>query len=196
MDFQSQIIPGHTGCGVDYHIKYGRTMRTRGFQLILITCQVNKYPSDSRAPGEQEEAQAVNQPWMRMRGGAVLVLQAQAHRGEAQRRKGRALGTRHVVPNVLTSQLSLADMTAEFHLPQSVLKTSSLHAYTDFSLLGWTKSRPRNCLRAFWSCCVTTTCCQVGGPTGMGCPWTDPGAQQGAGKRMVLSFVSEKPRKG
>lgn len=146
-------------------------MRTRGFQLILITCQVNKYPSASRAPGEQEEAQAVNQPWRRMRGGTVLVFQAQAPRGEAQRRKGKELGTRHVVPNVLISQLSLADKTEEIRFGliffQFVLKTSSLHAYTDFSLLGWTKSHPKNSLRAFWS-------------------W----------KRMVLSFVSEKPRKG
>lgn len=48
-----------------------------------------------------------------MRGGTVLVFQAQAPRGEAQRRKGKELGTRHVVPNVLTSQLSLADKTEE-----------------------------------------------------------------------------------
>lgn len=41
MDIQSQIIPGVSGCDADLHIKHGRTMWKREFQLILITCQVD-----------------------------------------------------------------------------------------------------------------------------------------------------------
>lgn len=40
MDIQSQIIPGVSGRDADLHIKHGRTMWKREFQLILITCQV------------------------------------------------------------------------------------------------------------------------------------------------------------
>lgn len=40
MGIQSQIIPGGSGCDADLHIKRGRTMWKREFQLILITCQV------------------------------------------------------------------------------------------------------------------------------------------------------------
>lgn len=40
MDIQSQITPCISGGDADLHIKHGRTMWKREFQLILITCQV------------------------------------------------------------------------------------------------------------------------------------------------------------
>lgn len=40
MGIQSQIIPSFSGCDADLHIKCGRTIWKREFQLILITCQV------------------------------------------------------------------------------------------------------------------------------------------------------------
>lgn len=86
MDIQLQIIPSATGCDADHHIKRGRIMWKRVFQLILITCQVNKYPSDLSTTGDLDEAHedTVSKTWVRVLSNVALAFQAQTHQGEAQ----------------------------------------------------------------------------------------------------------------
>lgn len=78
-NIQFPITPGATGCGADHHIKHGRTMWKRVFQLKLTTCQGNKYPSDLSAAGDLDAASedTLSRSRMRMLSSAALACHAQ-----------------------------------------------------------------------------------------------------------------------
>lgn len=127
-NIQFQITPRATGCDADHHIKHGRTMWKRVFQLKLRTCQANKYPSDLSAMGDLDAASedTVSRTRMRMLSSAALACHAQPTKVKpSERNPARMTGGAEYPAASIPLPCSAPGRDGD-HLPISATPTSEM----------------------------------------------------------------------